>query len=75
MMVQEEEAMGISVHDWHIRIERTTVIGFRTLLSSRLRVQITTRSAASYRARDSRFARCHSTFCSTFGWLGLFPIA
>ena len=75
MMVQEEEAVGISVYGWHIRIERTTIHGFRTLLSSRLRVQITTGRAASHRARDSRFARCHSTFCSTFGWLGLFPIA
>ena len=74
-MVQEEEAVGISVHDWHIRIERTTIIGFRTLLSIGLFLIVTTRRVASHRARGSRFARCHSTFCGTSGWLGLFPIA
>ena len=75
-MVQEEEVVvGISVHGWHIRIERTTIIGFRALLSNRLRAQITTGRAASHCARGSRFARYHSTFCGTSAWLGLFPLA
>ena len=69
-MVQEEEK-----YDWHIRIERTTIIGFRALLSSRLRVRVTTGRAASHCARGSGFARCHSASCGTSGWLALFPIA
>ena len=75
MMVQEEVVVGISVHDWHIRIKRTTIHGFKALLSSRLRAQITTGRAASHCARGSRFARCHSTLCGTSAWLALFPLA
>ena len=74
-MVQTKEVAGVSVQDYHICIERTTIIGFRALLSSRLGIRVTTRSAASHRTRGSRFARCHSTFCGTSAWLGLFPIA
>ena len=54
---------------------RTTIHGFRALLSSRLRAQVTTVRAASHCARGSRFARCHSTLCGTSAWLGLHPIA
>ena len=75
MMVQEEVAVGISVYDWHIRIERTTIIGFRALLSIGFFLLVTTGRAAGHCTRVSRFARCHSTFCGTSGWLGLCPIA
>ena len=74
-MVQEEEAVGISVYDWHIPIERTTSLGFRALLSIGLFLIVTTQRVASHRARGSRCARCHSTFRGTSAWLGLFPRA
>ena len=74
-MVQKEEAVGVSVHDWHTATKRTTIHGFRALLSSRLRIKVTTGRVASHCARRSGFARCHSAFCGTTGWLGLFPIA
>ena len=41
--------------------ERTTIPGFRALVSSRLDVRVTTRRVASHRAECYRFARCHST--------------
>ena len=76
MMAQQQEVVvGVSVHDWDIGIERTTIHGFRALLSIRLFLRVTTRRVASHCARGSRFACCHSTFCGTFGWLGLYPIA
>ena len=74
-MMQEEVVVGISVHDWHIRIERTTIHGFTALLSNRLGIRVTTQRVASHCARGSRFARCHSTLCGTPAWLGLYPIA
>ena len=54
---------------------RTTIHGFRALLSNRLRVRVTTGRVATHCARGSRFACSHSTFCGTSAWLGLFPIA
>ena len=75
MIVQEEEAVEVSVHDWHVSIERTTIHGFRALLSSRLGTRVATRRVASHCARGSGFARCHSTFFGTSAWLSLFPIA
>ena len=75
MMVQGEEVVGISVHDWHIRIKRTTIHGFKALLSSRLRAQVTTGRAASHCARGSRFARWHSASFGTSARLGLYPFA
>ena len=58
-----------------LSIKRTTIHGFKALLSSRLRAQITTGRAASHCARGSRFACCHSTLCGTSTWLALFPLA
>ena len=72
---KKEVVMGVSVQNWHTSTERTTLHGFKALFSSRLGVRITTRRAASHCALGSRFARCHSTFCGTPAWLGLFPIA
>ena len=75
MMVQEEVVVGISIHNWHVRIERTTSLGSRAVLSIGLGIRVTTGRAASHCTRGSRFARCHSTFCGTPAWLGLFPLA
>ena len=75
MMVQQEEAVGVSVHDWDIGTKRTTIHSFRALLSIGLVLRVTTRRVTSHVTRGSRFARCHSTSCGTFGWLGLYPIA
>ena len=74
-MVQKKEAAGVSVHDWHVSIERTTIHGFRAFLVSRLRIRVTTGRVATHCARGSRFARCHSASCGTSAWLGLYPIA
>ena len=63
------------VQHCHTSTERTTIHGFRALLSSRLGVRITTGRVASDYARGSRFARCHSASFGTSAWLGLFPIA
>ena len=65
----------MTVHDWHTGTKRTTSLGSRALLSIGLGIRVTTGRAASHRARGSRFARGHSTFCGTSAWLGLFPIA
>ena len=75
MQAEGKVVVAVSVHDWHIRIKRTTIHGFKALLSSRLRVRVTTRGAAGHCAWGSRFARCHSTFCGTSARLDLFPIA
>ena len=63
-MVQEEEK-----YDWHIRIERTTIIGFGALLSIGLGIRVTTLGVTFHLARGSGFALCHSTFCGTSAWL------
>ena len=73
--VEKKDVVGVSVHDWHIRIERTTIHGFRALFSSGFVICVTTRRVATHCARGSRFARCHSTLCGTSAWLGLYPIA
>ena len=76
MMAQQQEVVvGVSVHDWDIGIERTTIHGFRALFSSRLGIGVTTGRVATHCARGSRFARCHPTSFGTSASLGLFPIA
>ena len=53
MMVQQEEAVKVSVHDYHIRIERTTIIGCRAFFSIGLFLIVTTRRIAFHLARGS----------------------
>ena len=45
----------------HTASTRTTIPGFRALVSSRLDVRVTTRRVTSHRTQCSRFACCHST--------------
>ena len=61
--------------NWHVSIERTTIHGFRAWFSIRLGIRVTTGRVATHCARGSRFVHCHSTFCGTSAWLGLYPIA
>ena len=72
---EEEARVGISAHDWRVRIEHTTIHGFRALLSIGLGIRVTTRGAASHCALDSRFTGCHSAFFGTATWITLYPIA
>ena len=62
-------------HDWPAFIARTTILGFRALLGTRLGVRVTTRRAASHRPRGTRCARGHAAFSGTSGRLGLYPVA
>ena len=72
----EDQAMvKVPVQNWHCGTKRTTIHGFRALLSIGLGIRVTTVRAASHCARGSRFARSHSTLCGTSAWLGSFPIA
>ena len=74
-MVQNKEAEGVTgyVTIGPAFIARTTILGFRALLGSRLGIRVTTRRAASHRARGTRCARCHAAFRGTSGRLGLYP--
>ena len=62
-------------NNWHASIEHTTIHGLKALLGSRLGICVTTRRAASHRARGTRCARCHAAFRGTSGRLGLYPVA
>ena len=52
-MAQTKVVVGVSVHDWYIRIERTTLHGFRAWFSLGLGIRVTTRRVASRLARGS----------------------
>ena len=74
-MVQEEVVCELLFTIGITATKRTTILGCRALFSIGLGIRVTTGRAASHCARGSRFARCHSTFCGTSAWFGLFPIA
>ena len=54
MVQEEEEVVGVSVHNWHIRIKRTTLHGFRALLSIGLGIRVAIQRVANHLARGSR---------------------
>ena len=73
----EEGAGGQSLFMIGISVPsvRTTIHGFRALLSIGLGVRVTTGRVATHCARGSRFACSHSTLCGTSARLSLFPLA